>query len=157
MHAFTDNKGRKWEVEINVAVVNRVKRMIDVDMLDTEGGRFIERISTDPCLLCNVLYCCVHPQATAGDVSDEDFGEALGGDAIEHATDALLKAYVDFFPSRKGQVMAKALAKVKQIENKAIDMAHLRIDDPSFDENIEKALESKLGGMPSTSSPEPSA
>ena len=53
--------------------------------------------------------------------------------ATPAATTALLEELVDFFPSGKRQVLSKALAKLKTLENKAIEAASRRLDDPDLD------------------------
>ncbi len=42
-----------------------------------------------------------------------------GGDAIDSATTALLEELVDFFPKGKRELLAKALGKLKTLENRA--------------------------------------
>ena len=60
---------------------------------------------------------------------------------IDAATTALLEELVDFFPKGKREVLAKALAKLKHLENKAIEVASKRLEDPELDRRMEAALE----------------
>jgi len=39
MATFTDNSGRTWTVQVNVETIRRVRAMVEVDLLDTAGGR----------------------------------------------------------------------------------------------------------------------
>ncbi|MBW7934986.1 MAG: hypothetical protein H3C62_15535, partial [Gemmatimonadaceae bacterium] len=89
MKTFTDNAGRTWTLAINVDVLKRVRGLVDMNLLDIIDGQLIERLYRDPVLLCDVVYAVCKPEADARSVSDEDFGRAMAGDAIEQATKAL--------------------------------------------------------------------
>ena len=52
-------------------------------------------------------------------ITDEDFGEAMAGDAIEHATTALLEEVIDFFPEAKRMVMQKILSASRRFSDAA--------------------------------------
>ena len=142
MKTFKDNADRTWTVTVNVDAIKRVRSLLDVDLMEAVDGRLIERLIGDPVLLCDVIYCVCKVDADAKGVSDEDFGRAMAGDAIELATTALLEELVDFFPSGKRQVLSKALAKLKTFENKALQAASQRLDDPQLEKQMEEAINS---------------
>jgi hypothetical protein len=110
MKTFTDNAGRTWTVAINVDAIKRVKGLLDVNLLEIVEGTLIEKLIRDPVLLCDVIYAVCKPQADEQNISDEDFGRAMAGDAIEHATRALLDELVGFSPKpeRSGEPAAGA-------------------------------------------------
>lgn len=99
MPKFTDNKGQEWPVEVTVGTVKRVRKLLDVDLLEILGGKLIEKLRIDPVFLVDLLYVVVKPEADALKVTDEDFGYRMAGQAIEDGTSALLEAIVSFFPS----------------------------------------------------------
>lgn len=140
MKVFKDKNGVEWLIEINVDAVKKVKGLAGVDLLDIADGKLMERLMSDPILLVDVLWCLCKEQAASRGVNDEQFGKVMGGDAIDAATTAMLEELVDFFPLRKRQVLAKAFAKVKTIEARVIDLANVRLDSPTLDAKIEKAL-----------------
>ena len=154
MKTFKDNAGRTWTVTVNVDAIKRVRSLLDVNLLDAVDGKLLERLVTDPVLLCDVIYCVCKPEADTKNISDEDFGRAMAGDAIEHATTALLEELVDFFPLGKRRVLQKALGKLKTLEAKALAVAEKRIDSPELEAEMEAALNSI--GSSSGNSPEPS-
>jgi len=88
----------------------------------------------------DVLYAICKPDADKQGVTDEEFGEAMAGDAIEQATEALLDEIVDFFPSAKRQVMRKILNATRRFE----DIARARLDRILQDEQFEARLVSEL-------------
>jgi hypothetical protein len=140
MKTFKDNAGRSWTVAINVAAVKRVKSLLDVNLMEAVEGDLLERLSVDPILLCDVVYVLCKPEADEQGVSDEQFGQAMAGDAIEHATNAMLEELVDFFPLAKRRALAKAFEKLKMVEEKASLHAMKLLDDPKFDAQIDAAL-----------------
>jgi len=140
MKTFTDNAGRTWTVAINVECIKRVKTLLSVNLLDAIEGKLIEQLVSDPVMLCDVIYAICKPEADTKEVSDEEFGRAMAGDAIDNATTALLEELVDFFPSGKRQVLAKALAKLKTFQTKAVETASKRLDDPKLDRQLEALL-----------------
>ena len=137
MKTFTDNKGRTWTLEVTVATVKRVRGLCKVDLnsiveLDKNNkpsAELLERLSSDPVLLVDVLYAVCKPQADKLGVTDEDFGEAMAGDTIEHATTALLEEVINFFPESKRMVMQRILSASRK-----------------FSEAARKKLEAELNG-----------
>lgn len=116
MKTFTDNTGKTWSIAINVGAVKRVRATLDVNLLDAVEGKLIERLVSDPILLCDVIFVLCLQEAETRGITDEQFGQAMACDAIDAATSALLEELVDFFPTGKRQVLTKALAKLKAFE-----------------------------------------
>jgi hypothetical protein len=158
MKTFSDNAGRTWTVQINVDAIKRVRDLAQVNLLEVVEGKLLERLIGDPLLLCDVIYCLCKPEADAQNFSDVDFGRAMAGDAIDHATTALLEELVGFFPQAKRRVLAKALAKLKNLETAAIAAVETRLDSPELDRLIQEQL-SKLnlssGSAPASSASTP--
>jgi hypothetical protein len=128
MHTFTDTQGRVWTIAITVDAVKRVRALTGTDLLAVAGGDLLERLSTDPVLLADVLYAVVRPEADARQVSDADFGRALAGDVIGAATTALLEDIVDFFPGQKRRLLATALQKLHAVQDAAMAVAQERVE-----------------------------
>ena len=153
MRTFADTTGREWKVDVNVGTCKRVKTLLPgTDLLDVAGGDLLCRLASDPILLCDVLYVVVKPQADAEGVSDEAFGQALGGDALEAATTALLEALSDFFPSAKRRVLQKALVKLRALENRVADAAEARLEGKALERELDALLAGS--GASSTDTPE---
>jgi len=148
MKTFVDNAGRTWTVAVNVDAIKRVRTLCDVNLLEIVEGELLGRLANDPVLLCDVLYAVSKPELDAKGVSDEDFGRAMGGDGIEAATAAFLEEMVGFFPSPKRAVLAKALGKLRVLEERALRAVETRLDDPRLLAEVEKqlaALEAEAG------------
>ncbi len=143
MKTFTDNSKRSWDVEINVAAIKRVRDLAQVDLLEIVEGKLIERLIRDPILLCDVVYAVCRPQAEQRDVSDEEFGRAMAGDAIEHATAALLEELVSFCPSpRDRKNLGRVLEATNRVMDKARDLIEQRLQSGQLDRMVDQALAS---------------
>jgi len=123
MKTFQDNAGRTWTVAVHVDALKRVRSLLDVNLLGVVEGNLLERLIADPVLLCDVVYVLCKPEADARGITDEEFGRAMAGDAIEHATTALLEELVDFFPLARRRLLQKALGKLKELEARALEVA----------------------------------
>jgi len=163
MKTFTDNQGRSWRIDVNVASVKRVRDLLDVDLLElgTEGAKnreeeaLIFKLIADPVLLCNVIYCLCLPQAEKAKISDEDFGRAMAGDAIDRATKALLEEIVGFFPNPRDRArVGKVLETTWRLIEKAQDVMDARLASGQLERQAEEVLRN-LGGS-STNVPESS-
>ena len=145
MKTFKDNADRTWTIAVNVGAIKRVRSLISLDLMEAVEGKLIERLIGDPVLLCDVIYCLCRDDADAKGISDEEFGRAMAGDAIELATTALLEELVDFFPQGKRQLLRKALAKLKTLQTTMLSLVDARLESPEFEAQIAAELK-KLGG-----------
>lgn len=146
MKTFKDNEGREWSVSINVGTIKRVRGMLNVDLLTVVDGKsdLMSQLMTDPILLVDVIYVLCKPQADDRNISDEKFGEAMAGDAIEAATDALIGELIDFFPEAKRAVFQMAVNKTKKTQSMAIQRATEWIQSGELDRQIEDELNKAL-------------
>ena len=135
---FKDATGREWTVAISVATVSRVRSLAKVDIMDAIEGKLIPTLMGDVVLLCNVLYAVCKPQADAAGITDEQFGEALLGDALAAGEEALMEAIVDFSHPSKRTAVARAWDKAKAVRVKAGVMAAKRMEDPALDRKIDE-------------------
>ncbi|HPD31730.1 MAG TPA: hypothetical protein PLL20_17195 [Phycisphaerae bacterium] len=152
MRTFTDNAGRTWTIVINVGAIKRVRGLLEVDLLEVVDGKLIERFIRDPVLLCDVVYAACKPEADAKGVSDEEFGKAMAGDAIEHATKALLEELVGFSPSPRDRAnLQRVLEATWTAMDRARDVVEARLTNGELDRVVEQALATATnssGGAP---------
>ncbi|MEW6249184.1 MAG: hypothetical protein AB1716_00930 [Planctomycetota bacterium] len=141
MKTFTDNAGRTWTVAINVDAIKRVRDLLSVDLLEILDGKLIEKLYRDPVLLCDVVYAACKPEADAKGVTDEDFGRAMAGDAIEHATKALLEELVGFSPSPRDRAnLRRILETTWNVMDKARDAIETKLATVNTEEIVAQAL-----------------
>ena len=160
MRQFKDNAGRTWTVDINVATLKRVRGLTGVDLMQVIEGTLIEKLIRDPVLLCDVVYAVCKPEADAAKVSDEEFGKAMAGDAIEAATQAVLDELISFCPSPRDRAnLGRVLQATNRVMEKARDVTEKRIETLTSEGELDKLVNRLLetSGRSSTSAPEPSA
>ncbi len=166
MRQFKDNAGRTWTVDINVATLKRVRGLTGVDLMQVIEGTLIEKFIRDPVLLCDVVYAVCKPEADAAKVSDEEFGKAMAGDAIEAATGAVLDELISFCPSPRDRAnLGQVLQATNRVLEKARDLTEKRIETLTSESELDKLVsrmvpplqEPQTPGSSSTSAPEPSA
>ncbi|MBK9128179.1 MAG: hypothetical protein IPM13_10305 [Phycisphaerales bacterium] len=159
MKTFTDNAGRTWTLAINVGAVKRVRDLLGVDLLSVFESDLIERLYRDPVLLCDVIYTVCRPEADALGISDEDFGRAMAGDAIDHATQALLAEVVSFFPSPRDRANLQALlTKAQAVMDRArdkVEAAVLAIDPGRLVDQMLGPSGGSSGAAPASSASNP--
>lgn len=141
MKTFNDNAGRTWTIAINVDAIKRVRSLLEVDLLEIVDGKLIEKLIRDPVLLCDVVYAVCKPEADAKDVTDEEFGRAMAGDAIEHATKALLEELVLFSPSPRDRAnLQRILETTWNVMERARDVIEAKLATVNADELVAQAL-----------------
>lgn len=129
MPKFKDNAGREWDLALSVSTVKRVRSLAEVDLLDALSGKLLAELAGDVILLCNVLYAICEPQCRAQNVTDEQFGEGLAGQALDDAARAFTEALADFFarPDQR-QVIRELAGKIDQALTAAGNLAMERLE-----------------------------
>lgn len=156
MHSFTDNAGRTWVISINVAAVKRVRGLLGVDLysLVDDGFKPLGELLGDPVKLVDVIYCLCRDEANAKNVSDEDFGRALYGDAITRAADAFVEELIDFFPeARVRESLRKVVVAGKKMRETLLSHVETTIAEIDPEAEAKKLIASfgnSLGSLAST-------
>lgn len=159
MKTFRDNQGNEWTIDLNVGACRRLKDRLDLDLLSSDDRVFgdqLQRLSEDIVLLVDALYVLVEPQCRERGLSDEQFAERMGGEAIESACDALAEALADFFQNpNKRRVRKALLEKIRIFETTLTDRALQKIEDQTLtEEEADKLIDQALAAGPSfTNSP----
>jgi hypothetical protein len=164
MRHFTDNEGRQWSFRLDVNVIRRVRTMTGCNLLAIfdKADDVLGRLGADPILLADVLYAICRPEADARNVTDEDFGRGLYGQAIADATDALLEALADFFEPRRARLLRAILGRMQKVQAAAQELVEAKLESGTLEAAVQQALQSASepsGGPPgsSASTPAPSA
>ena len=153
MKTFTDSQGREWQIAITVGSIKQVRDLLDVNLAELTDGDppLLTRLEIDIVLLCDVIYALVKPQADESGVTDEQFGAALGGEAIRAAHDAFWEELADFFRSLSHTDQARAIDKQLQLVAAVTDKAVQKIDDLQIDDVVEQAFTESAGNSPASS------
>ena len=137
MPSFEDCSGRTWVVEVNINTMRRVRQMVDYDLAKALTEEGLAAIAGDPVLLVDVLYCICQPQATTRGVTDEQFGEAMAGDAIEAGATALLDACAEFAPKAQRQPIKRMLESSRKLAAIMSEEAMQKLDSVDLSEVLE--------------------
>ena len=140
MHSFADRHDHTWKLDITIPDTHRVRRELDVDLLDLQT---YEKLTIDWVLLAQVLWVLCREQAEQQNVSEEEFGRGLAGEAIDRATEALLEAVVDFFPPRRRRLLQQVHAKAQQLETAST--AH--VETILSGDRLDQLLKTKLDAL----------
>ena len=145
MKSFTDTESREWTLSLTIDSVKRVRALLDVNLLELEAGNppLLTRLGTNVILLCDVIFVLVKPQADAAGVTDEQFGAAMGGDAILAAQAAFYDEIIDFFRRLSRGDLVKAV----EAQRRMIDLAVARIEMKIGALDLEAAVNSTLGKL----------
>lgn len=165
MPTFQDSKGEAWTIDFTVGLAKRVKSALKLDLLRPLEGDPppITRLSVEIETLVDVLYLISKDEADRRQVTDLQFAERLSGEALYGATEAFWEAYTDFFLKLRREAESKAIAKQREILQRAYELAGRKLDGPAVGEAIDLQLgdlESRIDqalttlGRPSTDSPD---
>ena len=151
MKTFNDNAGRTWTIAVTVDAIKRVEGLIKgVNLANLTSGDppLLTRLETDVVLLCDVIFALVKPQADQMAVSDEEFGRAMGGDAIMAAHDAFWEELTGFFRQLRRTDTARAIEKQAALVKATVEAIEQRIETFDTSAVIETALGSSAGSSP---------
>jgi len=150
MRSFTDNAGRAWTIALSFGSAKRVRALLEVNLLELEAGDppLLTRLGTDVMLLCDVIFALIKPQADEQSVTDEEWAEAMGGDAMLQAQKALYEELIDFFLKRGREDMRTAIATQQKMIELAIQAGAKRLADVDPEAEI-----GRIFGGSDTSSP----
>ena len=156
MRSFKDSTGRLWEISVTAAAMARVKGLVGVNLagLFGDGMKPYAEFLDDPIARANAIYAICKPQCDAKNVTDEQFGEALGGDAMEAATMALQEELIDFFPKSKRDPLRKMMAKIRT----AVELTEARgarAVDEINEATLAEQLIASFGNAPASSASTP--
>ena len=142
MRSFKDLEGRQWQVAVTVGSIKRVKGLLGVDLTDLTSGDppLLTRLGMDVMLLCDVIYVLCQPQANERGISDEQFGIALGGDAILTASEAFWGELIDFFQQVRRTDQATAIRKQQELIQAAVKAADKQIGQMETGEIVEQTF-----------------
>jgi hypothetical protein len=173
MRVFRDSSGVEWAITINVTAIKRCRQLIHVDLLGLLDEKFegISKLMADPVQLVDVIYVLCRDEAQQRNVTDEDFGRAMAGDALERAADAFITELADFFPEpRRRAAIKRAFAAGRSLTDQMLTMAetkgdaaieaHMAVALREFEKALDRSIGSSgssPGSSGSTPAPSPSA
>ena len=157
MKTFRDTAGREWAITIDVNAIKRVMKApidyfgeslkVNLLALVEPDSDLLKKVIEYPPLVCDIAYALCKPQCDEKNVSDEEFGRAMGGDVLEKVLDLILEETVDFFPQGRRMVLKRVLAKSQTFAEKAKALTEARLETGELEAVIDAILEPELKRM----------
>jgi hypothetical protein len=137
MKTFRDTAGREWAIAVDVNAIKRVQKT-PIEFLDEPlkvnllaivepDSDLLKKLAEYPPLVCDIAYALCKPQCDAKDVSDEEFGRAMGGDVLEKVLEAIIEETIDFFPQARRTVLRRVLEKSQVFAEKVKTLTAARL------------------------------
>ncbi len=142
MRQFCDNAERCWTFAIHVAAIKRVRGLLGIDLFALVDDQFqgLSKLLADPVALVDVLYVLCKDDADRLNVTDEEFGRAMWGDAIGQATDAFLAELTDFFPDARVRAgITKVLDAARTLKDRLLTEALDQVDSVNLDSAVARS------------------
>ena len=148
MRQFVDCGGNTWLIQLNVDTIKRVRDLIKVDLTDVAAGDppLIVRLGTDVILLCDVLFAVCAAQASKAGVTDEEFGRAMGGDALLAGSTALMEELTDFFQKLGRREVATMIRTHQRLVTTAVSAVESRLAAVDVERMVLDEIAKSLGG-----------
>lgn len=112
---FKDKKGTEWNLELSVGLIKQIYKDtgMDLDLIVKDAKKLSAIVAEEPKKLAEILWVMCAEQATAENITPEDFGRRLVRDVIDTASNALIKSIILFYPrGSAGQVLAGKLPEI---------------------------------------------
>jgi Sec-independent protein translocase protein TatA len=147
MKTITDDKGRTWELAINLLTLGRVRNhpdlgkmnLVEIVLPDSAVG---PRLLADPCELGLVLWCLCQDQAAAKGVAESDFYAALSGDCLEDGFRGIVDGAVNFSQKALQPTLRNLVQKSRAMQEKAA--AWIQGQGERLNEVMDKAIAASL-------------
>jgi len=146
MAKFKDNEDREWNIRIDAPAIMQIREDCDSQFLfdDGEKQNTYQRLQSDPVLLCRVIFLLCAKQRSDRGITEEEFYFSVIGDAIDSATEAILKAIVFFTPKRTRELLSAVAKRTERMQDQAIRMALEKINDPAIEEKLMAGLKEAI-------------
>jgi len=142
MKTFTDAKGRKWNICLNLAMAIHVKEKLGIDLLQPEIGDppLLTKLGTDEYLLAQVICALIDKQIEETKITEEDVIESFDGKTLFDAHAAFYEELIDFFQSRGRTDRSMTVAKQKRALDAAIQAVTKKVESIDIESKIDGAI-----------------
>lgn len=108
MSTFTDALGQEWTIEFDAFLLDRIKKVTEIDLADSAAAGLFA-VERDVTALVNVLVVACDDQIRAKRKPATEFQKQIRKDAITRSRGALMEALADFFPESEWSAMQSSL------------------------------------------------
>ena len=118
-------------------------REIGVDLGDITADT-MKRLALDDVLFVRSLWLICEKQADERNITPADFGEALVGDCIDDAYEALRGALEDFFPKRKRNFFKRMMEADREVQVRAMEIGLEALTSPENRAQLTDAMTERV-------------
>jgi hypothetical protein len=157
--SFCDAHARDWDLSLTIHTARRVRDATGVIIYDLlgDGMQPLGQLLSDPFALMDVCWAVCSEQAAAREISQEDFGRAIAGDALEDAAKAFMEALIDFFPNRGArEPLRRMVEKGQELSAIVLHRASEQLNRLNLEGEASELI-SKLKSGPASSASSPAA
>lgn len=129
-----------------------MKAACDVDLFDI--GVF-DKLGNDPGLIIETISALVSDQLAAKGLTKEQFQDSLTGDGIQAASDVLIQEIIDFFPTRRRNLLNKVKATADQVVEQAEKQINEKLNSPDLLKQLMQSLNHPSGAAPESAASTP--
>lgn len=152
MHTFKTKDGQSWDLDLTLGSVRRVRDRLkdgphgDVDLLNLEEGEpaLGTRLATDLMLLCDILWILVEREAAERGITDEQFGELLGGGDIAEAHETFFKELMDFFQKMKRPDRVNWINKQQETIRHVVEKISSKVSEVNLTSKIDSTIDKQF-------------
>lgn len=115
MSRFTDRHGREWNLSLDLGLITKVRKALDVHLgkIFTDEKKLLELLYDDIDRLGQVLFMLVEDKAAAEKIDGDQFATGFDGPTLTRAREALVDAIANFSqPPKLAESMTASLRKV---------------------------------------------
>jgi len=141
VNQFSDTEGRNWVVKVTVNRIKELRRDIGLNLAEALDPQktVINELQNNVEVLANTVWVCCKDTKQEIDVDADMFCEALSGEVLDAATEALIGAIIDFFPKGKTELLRQSLAINSRMKERAKSQMAEHLTEIT-DEVIDQAL-----------------
>jgi hypothetical protein len=146
MHEFRDNKGRPWQLELNVDVLEQIKTECGSNLLDLADpdSDLIREVIAFPPLIAKLVFAALAEQAKLKEVDAREFRRSMNGESLQAAHDALLDEIILFCPPGRRSLLQAVRDKNREVEEAGVSLAMTRLNDPELTHKALAAMDRQV-------------
>jgi len=112
--SFRDRAGREWSTRFSIAMAIRLKdeARLDVEKIFDRDGAFVRTLLSDQYSLIQALEIVTEEQRKRLEVSRKDFLEAIDGEVLDEAFDALLAGISASLPKLQRRALVAMIPRI---------------------------------------------
>lgn len=153
MREFTDKTGAKWEIELTIGLISRLRKNTRFNLYEPHTGTppLVSVLDDDLEQFWELLWHLVEKQADARGINAEQFGDLMASKSLVDAQRVFMEEWRDFFrdlqqPQNAG--MLESLTKHNAMILEAVTLKsreQFAIVDQMSEKAIQTALNEKFG------------